>query len=292
MANPNFLPTISTNDVWRDLDDTRCLTDDLDTIESNIATLQTGKAASDHTHSAYALTSHTHTEYSPTSHGHSEYAQISALPTNVNGDVRENLSNKDVLSEIASKTSGMYTFYAASGSTNNPKSGISWRYLVHKTNVPYGWVMAFGSDGSVYANYLHNGIWNGWKVVVDNVTNVLWQHPTGGGYFMNAGHTINLSKNISDCEHGIVLVWSDYDSSTDAASDSDFTTTVVPKKMVNGSNWNGKSFLCVVPVNMTDTTDSITLKRLYVYDNSIVGHAHNSTGTARVDAILRCVYEY
>lgn len=80
MANPNFLPTISTNDVWRDLDDTRCLTDDLDTIESNIANLQTGKAPSNHAHTEYAPSNHTHAEYSPTNHGHS-YNDLSDKPT-------------------------------------------------------------------------------------------------------------------------------------------------------------------------------------------------------------------
>lgn len=76
MANPNFTATMSSNEIWRDLDDTRCITDDLDTIESNITALQTGKANSDHTHSGYADATHTHTEYAPSSHEHSGYAEL------------------------------------------------------------------------------------------------------------------------------------------------------------------------------------------------------------------------
>lgn len=56
MANPNFVPNMSTNEIWRDLDDTRCLTDDLDTIESDIAALEISKANITHTHSYNDLT--------------------------------------------------------------------------------------------------------------------------------------------------------------------------------------------------------------------------------------------
>lgn len=51
MANPNFNPTLSSNDVWRDQDPTRCLTDDLDAIENDISALERGKAESNHGHS-------------------------------------------------------------------------------------------------------------------------------------------------------------------------------------------------------------------------------------------------
>ena len=60
MANPNFTATMSSNEIWRDLDDTRCITDDLDAIESNIIQLQTGKANSDHFHRDYFPTNHEH----------------------------------------------------------------------------------------------------------------------------------------------------------------------------------------------------------------------------------------
>ena len=87
MANPNFMPNFSSNEVYRDTDDTRCLTDDLDTIEDDISALETGKADtnhehtgyanSDHTHTGYAPESHTHTEYAPAAHGHTDYAPVS-----------------------------------------------------------------------------------------------------------------------------------------------------------------------------------------------------------------------
>lgn len=60
MANPNFVANYSTNEIFRNEDTDRCLTDDLDTIESDIAELETNKADSDHTHSGYAAADHTH----------------------------------------------------------------------------------------------------------------------------------------------------------------------------------------------------------------------------------------
>lgn len=74
MSNPNFAPSISTNEVWRNLDTSRCLTDDLDTIESDISDLEANKADSDHTHEGYASSDHTHTGYAAEEHTHAGYA--------------------------------------------------------------------------------------------------------------------------------------------------------------------------------------------------------------------------
>ena len=71
MANPNFIPSFSTNEVFRDMDNTRCLTDDLDAIEAGLA----DKADSDHTHTGFAPSGHTHSEYAPANHEHTGYAE-------------------------------------------------------------------------------------------------------------------------------------------------------------------------------------------------------------------------
>lgn len=80
MANPNFVATMSSNEIWRDLDDTRCITDDLDAIEADIATLETDKADADHAHTGYAPSEHTHSGYAESVHGHS-YNDLSDKPT-------------------------------------------------------------------------------------------------------------------------------------------------------------------------------------------------------------------
>ena len=73
-SNPNFSPNFSSNEIYRDLDDTRCLTDDLDAIESDIEALETGKANTTHTHTGYAATVHTHSQYADIDHEHNEYS--------------------------------------------------------------------------------------------------------------------------------------------------------------------------------------------------------------------------
>ena len=45
--------SISTDEIYRGGNTNQCLSDDLDTIESSITALQTGKAAANHTHSDY-----------------------------------------------------------------------------------------------------------------------------------------------------------------------------------------------------------------------------------------------
>ena len=70
----DFIPTYSTDNIWRDENMDQCLSDDLDTIEANIAALQTGKANTTHAHSEYALATHGHSEYAATTHTHDGYA--------------------------------------------------------------------------------------------------------------------------------------------------------------------------------------------------------------------------
>lgn len=57
MLNGEFNPTWSTDNIWREEDMERCLSNDLNTIEANIANLQTGKADIAHTHTEYATAS-------------------------------------------------------------------------------------------------------------------------------------------------------------------------------------------------------------------------------------------
>lgn len=82
----------STDEICRGQDTTRCLSDDLDTIEANITALQTGKANTNHTHSdyiseddavaAFSPINHTHTGYAASNHSHSDLEDlIDALDT-------------------------------------------------------------------------------------------------------------------------------------------------------------------------------------------------------------------
>lgn len=291
MSDIAFNPVFSTNEVFRGNDRTRFLTNDLDAIEADIQTLETGKADSNHTHTGYAAASHTHSGYASASHSHALSditGLLDLLLTAENGDIKTSFSGQDVLTAIATLPSGMHTAYAPVNATNSPKATESWRFLVHKTGSPnYGWVLALGSYGSIFSNYLNNGTWRGWKTIFDGDPVALWT----GGYYMTAGHTVTPSKPLSKCMHGWVLVWSDYDTANSTAINSDVCTTIIPKKNCAGANWSGQAFLATVPINVTETSDGITIKKLYVHDTKIVGYASNNV-SPRNDAVLRAVYEF
>ena len=94
IINSTNAMSFSTNDVYRGDTVNQCLSDDLDTIEANITSLQTNKANLNHTHSdymseddavaAFAPINHTHTSYlseddavaafAPINHTHTGYA--------------------------------------------------------------------------------------------------------------------------------------------------------------------------------------------------------------------------
>lgn len=200
-------------------------------------------------------------------------------------------SGKNVVSEITNLPTGMHTIYAVSGTAGNPKTTESWRYLVHKTAVNYGWVQAFGSNGSVYAGYLDNGTWDGWKCLYDESPSPLWS----GAYYMSETDEVTPSKKLSECRNGWLLLWSDYDAGT-GRNNYDFVTTVIPKKNATGGAWGRNSFLCDVPYHTgSDTTDTSNEKRciklVYISDDKIEGHTINSQGD-RTDVVLRAVYEF
>ena len=232
-----------------------------------------------------------------TSHNHnSAYIAKSLQMTADDGDVYVVWSNQDVVSKITALKKGMYTAYAQSGTTNNPKTTEGWRFLIHKTTDTVGWVQAFGSSGSVYVGNVDSDGWKGWKCVYDADPSPLW---TGKLYMSgseSSPQTVTPSKKLSECRTGYLLVWSDYDPDTSTANDADFATTFIPKKNPTGGNWSGKSFLCDIPryigsnVNDVDTERRI-MKILYIYDNRIVGSPNNSKDD-RNDVVLRCIYEY
>ena len=56
---------------------------------------------------------------------------------------------KNVLTEISNMPQGFHTAYAIAGTTGNPETTESYRYLIHKTSTTIGWIWAFGADGSI-----------------------------------------------------------------------------------------------------------------------------------------------
>ena len=305
MSDHPLTPIMSTNEIFREDDETRFLTNDLNALDSAIAALQSGKANTDHTHSGYAPTNHTHTGYAAANHTHSGYAASNHNHDSKyiakglqmiadNGDVEyayNKSDNSDILAKIAAMSIGMHTAYSQSGVTNNPKTVEAWRMLIHKTSTSSIWVLAFGSSGSIYSNYRDSNGWKGWRAIYNVGSPVLWS----GKLYPNANHTITPTKKLSECKNGWMLLWCDYDPDTGTANDADLATTMIPRCRYDGEVWNGKNFLCDVPRFYGSATDTSAEKRitktLAIYDNKIVGNVVNGQGD-RNDVVLRAVYEF
>lgn len=233
-----------------------------------------------------------------TSHNHnSAYIAKSLQMTADNGDVVVSWSNQDVVAKVKALGSGMTTAYSPIGTTNNPNSIESFRFMVHKTGSDkYGWVMAFGGRGSVYTGYVDNGNWKGWRAIFEASPAPLW---TGAAYMSSPNstpQTVTPSKKLSECRNGWLLLWSDYDKDTKKANDSDFVTTMIPKRNPTGGDWGGKAFYCDIPrymgsnVNDVDTERRI-IKSIYIHDNCIKG-SFNNDKDERTDVVLRAVFEW
>lgn len=248
---------------------------------ANIDNLQTtldGKASSSHTHSADALIQMADALFGTNSAGGVEYSYGSG-------------SGKNVLTEISNMPQGFHTVYSIAGTTGNPETSESYRYLIHKTSTTIGWIWAFGADGSIYSNYLAGAnTFKGWKTIHDAKRKPLWT----GSYYMTAGHTATPSKKLSQCEHGWMLLWSDYDPDTATVNNTDFCTTMIPNRNWAGDTWNGAAYYCDIPRYTAGTatdSESRIIKVLNVYDNKLVGTANNNAAP-RNDVILRAVYEF
>lgn len=248
---------------------------------ANVDGLQTaldGKSATSHTHSAEALIQMANALFGTNSSGGVEYSYGSG-------------SGKNVLTEISNMPQGFHTIYSIAGTTGNPETAESYRYFIHKTSTTIGWIWAFGADGSIYSNYLAGAnTFKGWKTIHDAKRKPLWT----GSYYMTAGHTATPSKKLSECEHGWMLLWSDYDPNTSTVNNTDFCTTMIPNRNWAGGTWNGAAYYCDVPRYTAGTatdSESRIIKVLNVYDNKLVGTANNNAAP-RNDVILRAVYEF
>ena len=202
------------------------------------------------------------------------------------GAVKEVL-NQNVTAQIASKTAGVYTFSSAAGIAGAPTTSEAYRYLVHKTTSTHGWVIAFGVSGAVYTNYINSGTWTGWKPIYTQDT-PLWS----GSYQMDNTETVTPSKKLSECAHGWILMWSDWNVESSEPSETDIATTLVPKKNALGSNWTGQSLYALLPTYVT-TAQAVTIacKRLNIYNNRVTGFTLNNAEPAN-DVVLRAIYEY
>lgn len=221
------------------------------------------------------------TNYAPT-----DFISHALQITSDTGAVKEVL-NQNVTAQIAAKAAGVYTFSSAAGIAGAPTTTEAYRYIAHKTAATHGWVIAFGMSGTVFTNYINAGAWSGWRPVHTQET-PLW---TGSSQVIDTD-TVTPTKTLSDCAHGWILMWSDFNVDTNEVSETDVATTLVPKKNALGNNWTGQSIYALLPTYVSSTQAvTVACKRLNIYNNRITGFALNSAEPAN-DVVLRAIYEY
>lgn len=265
-----FSALMSTNETYYDLDRTKCLTIKLEEMQEGIDNVEEGLG-----------------NKAPLSHDHNGSYILKALQMVADNGGAEETITGNVVSYLLEAPVGLHTYYSASGGTRNPKTTEAWRMLVHKTDASNnGWVLAFGSEGSVYEGYINNGVWKGWHCLYDYSPVPLWT----GEMYMSTNQSVTPSKSLSNCKNGWMLLWSDYNPGSGSAN-TDFVTSFIPKRAYSGQAWNGGKFLCAVPRFAEEDGEAITVKSLAVYDTKLEGYSIN-TALNRNDVVLRAIYEF
>lgn len=258
----SFEPLFSTDDVCRGTELDRCLSDDLDAIENDIAELEESKAESNHQHSGYALTEHTHTGFAPENHTHTGFAAAE--------HTHEGFAAAEHTHAGFAAESHTHSEYA-----NAEHTHAEYANAEH-THTGYA---ADNHAHSEYAPVNHNH-WD------DNPA-PLWS----GAVFMNGNQTITPSKKLSECRNGWILLWSDYDSVNGGATNGDVFASYVPKRCYSGENWSGHSWLVDIPTEASSAAETRCIKKVYMWNDRIVGNVINEV-SPRNDVVLRAVYEF
>lgn len=125
----------------------------------------------------------------------------------------------------------------------------------------------------VFERFFYQNAWGEWICTSDFGNTLLWDGSTtsSGGYYMTAGHTVNLSEPISKQATGIVLVFSFFNEGS--AQNNSFNFVFIPKLFQDKHNGAGISCVLtgVVPFS------AVASKYLYIYDTYIKGNDYNNT---------------
>lgn len=159
-------------------------------------------------------------------------------------------NNKSVL---AKSTDGVHRELIGMNSNNTTHVGYGgYAAKIGGTHI-YGHNIYMVPRGHVYINGRAYG---------DN--KVLWS----GVLYMSADHTATLSESINSQPHGVVLVFSAYETS--GVGDYHWTSHFVPKSVVNAHQDKGHAFF------MTNAeTNRVAVKYLYLSPTKIRGYSGN-----------------
>ena len=199
-------------------------------------------------------------------------------------------SGQDPLAIFVNAGKGLHTMYIQSGATGMPATG-AYRAIGHLTGDTAGWIIALQANGSVFANYLNEGAWRGWRTLHEANPTPLYY--SAAGVFPTAGTAITPSKTLEQCQHGWQLVFCGYDDVGKAPRDVYVQTYEIPKKNHKQANWNGERVSIPLIYQYVDENDTSLMcqKTLIVYNDRIIGGSTASTGVQR-NMVLRAIYEY
>lgn len=107
-----------------------------------------------------------------------------------------------------------------------------------------------------------------------------------GTWLMNGAQTVNLQKNILDCQHGICLEWQDWGTDS-ILRYKDFVYTFIPR--AHAANNNGKPLSILIPIY--EHGSSCITKYVYVHNDKLVGYNGNAQDAADRMVVLTGVYE-
>ena len=154
-------------------------------------------------------------------------------------------------------------------STDDANQALLYINASDDINVGYG-----GYRNSIGATYLYGnavnitsrtGVYvNGKQIAVNNV---LWS----GGYYMSEAQTCTLNSAISSQANGIVLVWSEYNSTEGSVVNANFNTCFVPKHFVSAQSGRGVALFVI-----SASLNGVASKYVYISDTTITGYANNN----------------
>lgn len=197
MTEKAFSPTMSTNEIWRGDEVSRCLTDDLDAMDAIHTSLP----------SNYAAKNHTHNNYLPLSGG--------TLKGNVTTSKDINMGVEAAINGKTANGTLKNVFVPVSAAGNTAIGYDNYQKSSGSTNIYGDSVRIWSRDGGLSgANYGQN--------------KVLWS----GNLYMKEDAAITLSANVSAQPHGVSLIFSAYDVANNAPVNSSWNSFFVPKYAV------------------------------------------------------------
>lgn len=179
----------------------------------------------------------------------------------------------NLATEVLNAGVGFHTLQVPSTITGMPVDNKIWRGFASFTSVTKGYILLTSEDGDVYTITYNSGTWHPWRCLYKHNIKMEYSHTSGA--LLNAATTIPLSKNISNCQNGIILHFAKYGS----LNDMNFAYHL-PKVRYTGKAWNGESICIEMPYEFSadGNTRNTCMKKLNIFDNQITGFAGNAIG--------------